>query len=128
MSNSQPRQSVCNSESKGFNEVLKLIALHLIKTAITMFGDKELPPEVEKQRATIDSDIKEQQMIVERLLDNATPQQVTIGGAMACQGFKSPIQFREQLDKQLSDGDVNVKGYQPKRSNNSKPLSPPKKP
>ncbi|EPO2453850.1 hypothetical protein [Providencia rettgeri] len=47
MSNSQPRQSVCNSESKGFNEVLKLIALHLIKTAITMFGDKELPPEVE---------------------------------------------------------------------------------
>ncbi|MGS8100642.1 phage tail fiber protein, partial [Providencia sp. PROV111] len=34
MSNSQPRQSVCNSESKGFNEVLKLIALHLIKTAI----------------------------------------------------------------------------------------------
>ncbi len=78
MSNSQPRQSVCNSESKGFNEALKLIALHLIKTAITMFGDKELPPEVEKQRATIDSDIKEQQMIVDRLL-NTAPQQATVG-------------------------------------------------
>ncbi|MDH2394489.1 hypothetical protein QDQ39_01545 [Providencia rettgeri] len=79
MSNSQPRQSVCNSESKGFNEVLKLITLHLIKTAITMLGDKELPPEVEKQRATIDSDIKDQQMIVDGLLDNATPQQATVG-------------------------------------------------
>lgn len=78
MSNSQPRQSVCNSESKGFNEVLKLIALHLVKTAIIMFGDKELPPEVEKQRATIDSDIKEQQMIVDRLL-NTAPQQATVG-------------------------------------------------
>ncbi|AXH61174.1 hypothetical protein [Providencia huaxiensis] len=80
MSNSQPRQPVCNSESKGFNEVLKLITLHLIKTAITMLGDKELPPEVEKQRASIDSDIKDQQMIVDRLLDNATPQQATTGG------------------------------------------------
>ena len=78
MSNSQPRQLVCNSESKGFNEVLKLITLHLIKTAITMLGDKELPPEVEKQRATIDSDIKEQQMIVDRLL-NTAPQQATVG-------------------------------------------------
>lgn len=38
-----------------------------------MLGDKELPPEMEKQRATIDSDIKEQQMIVDGLLDNATP-------------------------------------------------------
>lgn len=44
-----------------------------------MLDDKELPPEVEKQRATIDSDIKEQQMIVERLLNNATPQQATVG-------------------------------------------------
>ncbi|ENR5392274.1 hypothetical protein PWM41_002284 [Providencia rettgeri] len=79
MSNSQPRQSVYHYESKGFNEVLKLIALHLIKNAITMLGDKELPPEVEKQRATIDSEIKEQQMIVERLLNNATPQQATVG-------------------------------------------------
>lgn len=79
MSNSQPRQSVYNYESKGFNEVLKLIVLHLIKTAITIVGDKELPPEVEKQRATIDSDIKDQQMIVDRLLDNATPQQATVG-------------------------------------------------
>ncbi|ENB9460883.1 hypothetical protein AB6H27_22640 [Providencia huaxiensis] len=128
MSNLQSRQSVYNYESKGFNEVLKLITLHLIKNAITMLGDKELPPEMEKQRVSIDSDIKEQQMIVERLLDNATPQQATIGGAMACQGFKSPFQFREQLDKQLSDGDVNVKGYQPKRASNSKPLPPPKKP
>lgn len=81
MSNSQTRQSVYSYESKGFNEALKLIALHLIKNAITMLGDKELPPEVEKQRVSIDSDIKEQQMIVERLLDNATPQQATIGGA-----------------------------------------------
>ncbi|MER3363008.1 hypothetical protein ABQD47_00105 [Providencia rettgeri] len=79
MSDLQSRQSVYNYESKGFNEVLKLIALHLIKTAITMFGDKELPPEVEKQRATIDSDIKYQQMIVDGLLDNATPQQATVG-------------------------------------------------
>lgn len=79
MSNSQPRQSVYNYESKGFNEVLKLIVLHLTKTAITMLGDKELPPEVEKQRETIDSDIKEQQMIVDGLLDNATPQQTTVG-------------------------------------------------
>ncbi len=47
---------------------------------------------------------------------------------MACQGFKSPFQFREQLDKQLSDGDVNIKGYQPKRASNSKSLPPPKKP
>lgn len=38
MSNSQPRQSVCNSESKGFNEVLKLIALHLIKTATPLLS------------------------------------------------------------------------------------------
>ncbi|MGW1370133.1 hypothetical protein [Providencia sp. PROV201] len=69
MSNSQPRQSVYHYESKGFNEVLKLIALHLIKNAITMLGDKELPSEIEKQRASIDSDIKEQQMIVDRLLN-----------------------------------------------------------
>ncbi|ENJ7585373.1 hypothetical protein ACVS1I_004245 [Providencia rettgeri] len=108
------------------HHITKLAVLYLIKTAITMLGDKELPPEMEKQRVSIDSDIKEQQMIVERLLDNATPQQATIGGAMACQGFKSPFQFREQLDKQLSD--VNVKGYQPKRASNSKPLPPPKKP
>ncbi len=47
---------------------------------------------------------------------------------MACQGFKSPDQFREQLDKQLNDSDTNVKGYQPKRASNSKPLLPPKKP
>lgn len=47
---------------------------------------------------------------------------------MASQGFNNPNQFREQLDKQLNDGDINVKGYQPKRSSNSKPLSPPKKP
>lgn len=53
--------------------ITKLLVLHLIKTAITMLGDKELPPEMEKQRATIDSDIKEQQMIVDGLLDNATP-------------------------------------------------------
>ncbi|WP_272694530.1 hypothetical protein [Providencia sp. PROV036] len=79
MSNLQSRQSVYHYESKGFNEVLKLITLHLIKNAITMLDDKELPPEVEKQSATIDSDIKEQQMIVERLLNNATPQQATVG-------------------------------------------------
>lgn len=48
--------------------------------------------------------------------------------AMGSEGFKNPNQFREQLDKQLNDSDTNVKGYQPKRSNNSKPLSPPKKP
>ncbi|HEM6865085.1 TPA: hypothetical protein U2I29_001549 [Providencia rettgeri] len=47
---------------------------------------------------------------------------------MAAQGFKSPNQFREQLDKQLNDGDANIKGYQPKRASNSKPLSQPKKP
>lgn len=79
MSDLQSRQSVCNYELKGFNEVLKLIALHLIKNAITMLGDKELPPELEKQRTAIDSDIKEQQVIVESLLDNATPQQTTVG-------------------------------------------------
>ncbi|MCB6144819.1 hypothetical protein [Providencia rettgeri] len=78
MSNSQPRQSVYHYESKGFNEVLKLIVLHLIKNAITLLGDKELPPEMEKQRATIDSDIKDQQMIVDGLL-NAAPQQATVG-------------------------------------------------
>lgn len=69
MSDLQSRQSVYNYESKGVNEVLKLIALHLIKNAITMLGDKELPAEMEKQRASIDSDIKEQQMIVDRLLN-----------------------------------------------------------
>lgn len=79
MSDLQSRQSVYNYESKGFNEVLKLIVLHLIKNAITMLGDKELPPEMEKQRTSIDSDIKEQQVIVESLLDNATPQQATVG-------------------------------------------------
>ncbi|WP_272672859.1 hypothetical protein [Providencia sp. PROV037] len=79
MSDLQSRQSVYNYESKGFNEVLKLIALHLIKNAITMLGDKELPPEIEKQRASIDSDIKEQQMIVDRLLNNASPKQATVG-------------------------------------------------
>ncbi|MEQ4674003.1 hypothetical protein ABN063_05510 [Providencia vermicola] len=78
MSDLQSRQSIYSYESKGFNEVLKLIALHLIKNAITMLGDKELPPEMEKQRASIDSDIKEQQMIVDRLL-NAAPQQATVG-------------------------------------------------
>ena len=47
---------------------------------------------------------------------------------MSSQGFKSPNQFREQLDKQLKDDDVNVKGYQPKRSNSSNKLPPPKTP
>ncbi|SPZ24047.1 Uncharacterised protein [Providencia rettgeri] len=79
MSDLQSRQSVYNYESKGFNEVLKLIVLHLIKNAITMLGDKGLPPEMEQQRASIDSDIKEQQMIVDRLLNNAAPQQATVG-------------------------------------------------
>ncbi len=83
MSNSQTRQSVYSYESKGFNEVIKLIALHLIKTAITMLGDKELAHEVEKQRETIDSDIKDQQMIVDKLLNklpsNAAPLPMTVG-------------------------------------------------
>ncbi|MGG4610666.1 hypothetical protein [Providencia sp. Me31A] len=83
MSDLQSRQSVYNYESKGFNEVLKLIVLHLIKNAITMLGDKELPPEMEKQRETIDSDIKDQQMIVDRLLDNTTPPQATVGATNA---------------------------------------------
>lgn len=48
--------------------------------------------------------------------------------AMSSQGFNNPNKFREQLDKQLNDSDTDVKGYQPKRSNNSKPLAPPKKP
>ncbi|ROR60504.1 UNVERIFIED_ORG: hypothetical protein EC838_0343 [Providencia alcalifaciens] len=65
------------------HHITKLAVLYLIKTAITMLGDKELPPEVEKQRATIDSDIKEQQMIVDGLLDNVTPQQTTVGVADA---------------------------------------------
>ncbi|MBN7840881.1 hypothetical protein J0A78_10615 [Providencia rettgeri] len=47
---------------------------------------------------------------------------------MGSQGFNNPNQFREKLDKQLNDGVTNVKGYQPKRSSNSKPLSPPNKP
>ncbi len=47
---------------------------------------------------------------------------------MNSQGFNNPNQFREKLDKQLNDGVTNVKGYQPKRSSNSKPLSPPNKP
>lgn len=61
------------------HHITKLATLYLIKTAITMCGDKELPPEVEKQMATIDSDIKDQQMIVDGLLDNTTPQQATVG-------------------------------------------------
>ncbi|EKH6499120.1 hypothetical protein [Providencia hangzhouensis] len=80
MSNSQPRQSVYSYESKGFNEALKIIVLHLIKNAITMLGDKELPAEMEKQRTSIDSDIKEQQMIVDDLLNKS---QVTVGVAHA---------------------------------------------
>lgn len=48
--------------------------------------------------------------------------------AMGSEGFNNPNQFREHLDKQLNDGGTNVKGYQPKRSSNSKPLPPPKKP
>lgn len=64
--------------TEALHHITKLAVLHLIKTAITMFGDKELPPEVEKQRETIDSDIKEQQMIVDRLL-NAALQQATVG-------------------------------------------------
>lgn len=47
---------------------------------------------------------------------------------MSSQGFKSPNQFREQLDKQLKDDDVNVKGYQPKRPSSSTLIPPPKKP
>lgn len=47
---------------------------------------------------------------------------------MASQGFNNPNQFREQLDKQLNNSETNVKGYQPKRASNSKPLLPPKKP
>ena len=80
MSNSQQRRPVYNYESKGLNEALKLIVLHLIKNAITMLADKELPPEVEKKRATIDSEIKEQQMIVDDLLNKS---QVTVGVAHA---------------------------------------------
>ncbi|EJD6367353.1 hypothetical protein LHV16_02305 [Providencia rettgeri] len=80
MSNSQQRRPVYNYESKGLNEALKLIVLHLIKNAITMLDDKELPPEVEKKRATIDSEIKEQQMIVDDLLNKS---QVTVGVAHA---------------------------------------------
>lgn len=72
-------KTVSDPVTEKLHHVTKLLALHLIKTAIKMIGDKELPAEVEKQRETIDSDIKEQQMIVDRLLDNATPQQATVG-------------------------------------------------
>lgn len=37
-----------------------------------MLGDKELPPEVGKQRATIDSDIKGQKIIVDKLLNKSS--------------------------------------------------------
>lgn len=70
-----------------FNPVLKLIALHLIRNALTLLDDGKIPTEslgdIEKQRAAIDADIKEQQMIVDRLLDNTTPQQANVGVAYA---------------------------------------------
>ncbi|EML2487242.1 hypothetical protein AB7254_14585 [Providencia rettgeri] len=69
------------------HHITKLAVLYLIKTAITMLGDKELPPEVEKRMATIDSDIKDQQMIVDKLLNkspsNAAPLPMTVGVADA---------------------------------------------
>lgn len=69
------------------HQITRLLALHLIKSAITLLDDTQISTEtlgdIEKQRASIDSDIKEQQMIVDRLLNksssNTTPLQVTVG-------------------------------------------------
>ncbi len=47
---------------------------------------------------------------------------------MGIQGFNKPNQFREQLDRWINGCDKNVKGYQPKRSNSSNKLPPPKTP
>lgn len=80
-------KAVSDPITETLHHITKLAVLHLIKTAITMLGDKELPPEMEKQRETIDSDIKDQQMIVDKLLNkssrNASPLPMTVGVADA---------------------------------------------
>ncbi|MBP6121082.1 hypothetical protein [Providencia sp.] len=75
MNNTQSSQPAYDPELKGFNEAMKLIALHLVKTAITSIDYKSASPnvvaEIEKERATIDSDIEKQQAVVDALLNKA---------------------------------------------------------